>query len=142
MKLAHDLGARIVEFPVNVEAAREARRLGLSVVMGAPNARGGSSHHGNLSARAALRDGVLDILASDYHPPSLLAAAYALAADGVCSWAEALALVTTAPARAARLEHRGDIAPGMHADLAAVGRRQGLPSVHQVWVDGKEVFNV
>ena len=138
--LAHSLGARIAEFPINLDAAREARRLGLSVVMGAPNARGGASHHGNLSAREALSEGVLDILASDYHPPSLLAAAYALAADGACSWAEAMALVTVAPARAARLDSVGDIAAGARADLVAVGRRRELPSVRQVWIEGKEVF--
>ena len=138
--MAHKLGARIAEFPVNIEAARAAHALGLRVVMGAPNARRGTSQHGNLSAREALAAGALDILASDYHPPSLLAAAYELAAEAACSWAEAIALVTTAPARAARMDDRGDIAAGVRADLVLVGRRHEQPSVRRVWVKGEEVF--
>ncbi len=138
--VAHKLGARIAEFPVNIEAASAAHALGLRVVMGAPNARRGTSHHGNLSAREALAEGTLDILASDYHPPSLLAAAYALATEGACSWPEAIALVSATPAAAARMDDRGDIAPGVRADLVVVGSRRGQPSVRQVWVNGQEVF--
>src|SRR5262249_61672486 len=105
-------------------------------VIGAPNARGGASHHGNPSAREALSEGVLDILASDYHPPSLLAAAYALAASGACSWAEAMALVTVSPARAARLDSGGDIAAGLRAGLVAGRRRRGLRHVPPVLIPG------
>jgi alpha-D-ribose 1-methylphosphonate 5-triphosphate diphosphatase len=140
VELARQLGARIAEFPTNLETAQAARLLGLSVVMGAPNARRGSSHHGNLSAREALAAGSLDILASDYHPPSLLVAAYALAEERMCSWPEAISLVTAAPASAALFADRGDIKPGLRADLAAVGRRRDMPSVKQTWVAGKEVF--
>lgn len=137
---AVDLGVGLAEFPVNAIAAAAAADAGLEVVMGAPNARQGRSHHGNLSAREALDRGWLTILASDYHPPSLLASAYELADAGVCSWAEALALVTAAPARAARLTDRGRIEPGRRADLVAVGRRAGMPSVEKVWVAGQEVI--
>jgi alpha-D-ribose 1-methylphosphonate 5-triphosphate diphosphatase len=140
VELARELGARIAEFPVNVEAAHAARMCGLSVVMGAPNARRGASHHGNLSARQALAGGTLDILASDYHPPSLLVAAYALAEEGMCSWSEAITLVTAAPAAAALFADRGDIAAGLRADLVAVGRRRNMPSVMQTWFGGREVF--
>jgi alpha-D-ribose 1-methylphosphonate 5-triphosphate diphosphatase len=108
--------------------------------MGAPNARRGTSHHGNLSARAALAAGTLNVLASDYHPPSLLAAAYALAEERMCSWPEAISLVTAAPARAALFEDRGDLRPGLRADFIAVGRRCEMPSVLQTWVGGEEVF--
>ncbi len=138
---AHRLDATISEFPLSLGAAATARSLGLEVVMGAPNARRGHSHHGNLSAREALAAGCLTVLASDYHPPSLLAAAYALADEGVTSWAEALALVTSHPARAAGLADRGRIEPGRRADLVAVGRRSGLPSVATTWVAGREVLS-
>jgi alpha-D-ribose 1-methylphosphonate 5-triphosphate diphosphatase len=138
--VAHKLGARIAEFPINLEAAAAARALGLSVVMGAPNARRGTSHHGNLSARDAVAASMLDVLASDYHPPSLLAAAYALAGDAACSWPEAITLISAGPARAVGLDDRGDIAPGKRADLVAVGRRREQPSVRQVWIKGEEVF--
>ena len=83
--------------------------------------------------------GWLSALASDYHPPSLLAAAYGLADERLCSWPEALELVTAAPARLAGLTDRGAIAPGLRADLVAVRRRGGLPSVCGVWVAGRRV---
>jgi alpha-D-ribose 1-methylphosphonate 5-triphosphate diphosphatase len=139
VRRAHDLGAGISEFPVRPEAAASARRLGMDVVMGAPNARSGRSHHGNQSARDALEAGSLTVLASDYHPPSLLAAAYALMDEGACSWPEAMALVTAGPARAAGLADRGRIEPGARADLVAVGRRSGLPTVAGAWVAGTRV---
>jgi alpha-D-ribose 1-methylphosphonate 5-triphosphate diphosphatase len=136
---AHRLGAGISEFPVTLEAAAAARALGMDVVMGAPNARVGRSHHGNGSARGALAAGALTVLASDYHPPSLLGAAYALADERVCSWTEALALVTANPARAAGLDDRGRIESGARADLVAVGRRSGFPTVAGAWVAGGQV---
>jgi alpha-D-ribose 1-methylphosphonate 5-triphosphate diphosphatase len=139
VRQARGLGAGISEFPVRPEAAAAARDLGMDVVMGAPNARSGRSHHGNGSAREVLASGWLTVLASDYHPPSLLAAAYALADEGACSWAEAMALVTAAPARAAGLSDRGRIAAGARADLVAIGRRSGLPAVAGAWVAGRRV---
>ncbi len=136
------LGASISEFPVNLEAALTAQAAGLDVVMGAPNARRGRSHLANLSAREALEAGCLDALASDYHPPSLLAAAYLLADDKSCSWGEALSLVTANPARAAMLNDRGRIEPGLRADLVAVARRGDCPVVVQTWVGGQAMLGV
>lgn len=142
VRLARELGAAISEFPVNAEAARAAAEAGLGVVMGAPNARRGSSVHGNLSAREVLAAGGLTALASDYHPPSLLAAAYRLAEDGDCSWTQAVALVTAGPARLAGLADRGEIVPGRRADLVAVTQRAGLPAVDQVWREGRPVLGM
>jgi alpha-D-ribose 1-methylphosphonate 5-triphosphate diphosphatase len=139
VRQAHGLGVGISEFPVRLEAAATARELAMDVVMGAPNARSGRSHHGNGSAREALAAGSLTVLASDYHPPSLLSAAYALADEGACPWAEAMALVTAGPARAAGLADRGRIDPDARADLVAVGRRSGLPTVAGTWVAGRRV---
>jgi alpha-D-ribose 1-methylphosphonate 5-triphosphate diphosphatase len=139
---ALDLGARISEFPVNLEAAQAARQAGLGVVMGAPNARRGGSHLANLSARQALEAGCLDVLASDYHPPSLLAAIYMLADDGACSWAEAAGLATANPAQLAKIGDRGCLAPGMQADMLAVARRGGQPVVAQVWIEGRMMLGV
>jgi alpha-D-ribose 1-methylphosphonate 5-triphosphate diphosphatase len=137
VRRARDLGVGISEFPIRLDAAAAARGLGMDVVMGAPNARSGRSHHGNGSARDALAAGSLTVLASDYHPPSLLAAACALSDEGACSWAEAMGLVTSGPSRAAGLEDRGRIEPGARADLVAVGRRAGLPTVAGTWVAGR-----
>ena len=139
-RLAGRLGATISEFPVNAASAHAAVGAGLGVVMGGPNARSGRSHHDNLSARDALRGGLLTALASDYHPPSLLAAAYQLAEDGACSWPEAMALVSANPARLAGLADRGRIEQGRRADLVAVARRAGVPAAAQVWVAGKLVL--
>lgn len=134
------LGVAIAEFPVDGEAAAAAVARGLGIVMGAPNARRGRSQHANLSARDALRAGQLTALASDYHPPSLLAALYELERDGDCSWAEAAALVTSGPARLAGLGDRGRIAPGRRADLTAVRPRGGRPAVLQTWSAGRPAF--
>src|SRR5262245_32829745 len=65
-------GAAIAEFPTTVEAAAACHRAGVAVLMGAPNVVRGGSHSGNVAAEALARDGVLDILSSDYVPASLL----------------------------------------------------------------------
>jgi alpha-D-ribose 1-methylphosphonate 5-triphosphate diphosphatase len=136
------LGVRISEFPVSAEAARAATDAGIGIVMGAPNARRGRSHLTNLSAREALALGTLDALASDYHPPSLFAAAYLLAAEELCSFARAIGLVTAGPARIVGLSDRGRIAPGCRADLVAIEVRGGHPIVRQTWVAGEPVLGL
>lgn len=115
--LMQALGAGISEFPVTVEAATEARARGLATAMGAPNALRGQSYSGNLSARAAHGLGLLDILASDYHPSALLPAVLELAKADPAGLAGATRLATLNPARALGLTDRGAIAPGMLADL-------------------------
>ncbi|MBV8082460.1 MAG: alpha-D-ribose 1-methylphosphonate 5-triphosphate diphosphatase [Candidatus Eremiobacteraeota bacterium] len=134
------LGAKISEFPVNEIAARASTEAGLGTVMGAPNARRGRSHVTNLSAREAIRAGWLNALASDFHPPSLLESVYQLAAEGVCSWPEAVALVSTGPARIAQLQDRGRIEPGLRADLCAIDPSLAHPVVRQTWVAGTPVL--
>lgn len=129
-------GATISEFPLTIEAAVEARRLGMSVVVGAPNAWQGRSHLAWLSARAAVRAGVVDAMVSDYHPCSMLEAAYSLVQDQCASWADALNLVTRGPARVAGFSDRGEITEGLVADIAAVDVAAGTPLVRQVWRNG------
>lgn len=132
------LGAAIAEFPLNAAAADAAAAAGLGIVMGAPNARRGASHMNGASARDFLAAGRLDALASDYHPPSLLAAVYRLAADGACTFARAVELVSTGPARIAGLDDRGRIEAGARADLVAVAvLHDGQPMVGQTWVAGR-----
>ena len=65
-------GAAIAEFPTTAEAAAACHRAGVAVLMGAPNVVRGGSHSGNVAAEALAREGVLDILSSDYVPASLL----------------------------------------------------------------------
>lgn len=139
---AGELGARIAEFPVTPEAASAAVGAGLGTVMGAPNARRGGSHVDNLSARAALAGGWLTALASDYHPPSLLAAVYLLADSGACGWADAVDLVTAGPAGLAGLDDRGVLEVGRRADLVAVAGARQRPRVVQTWVGGEPVLGL
>ena len=100
----------ISEFPVTAKAARRAKELGLTVSMGAPNALRGTSSGGNLSAMEAIEAGLVDALCSDYHPPSMLQAAFKLAREKMLSLSAAVGLVTSGPARAARF--RGAVRSG------------------------------
>ena len=121
--LMHDLGARISEFPVTLEAAHTARRYDMSTVMGAPNALRGVSHAGNLGAIDALKADALDALAADYHPGAMLCAALTIADAGLAETPRAVAMVSSAPARAVGLDDRGEIAVGKRADLALVASK-------------------
>src|SRR3546814_14198517 len=73
----------IAECPTPLLAEEAARDRGMVTVMGAPNVVKGGSHSGNLSAIELARVGLLDVLASDYVPVSMLAAALRLAELGV-----------------------------------------------------------
>lgn len=121
--LMRDLGASISEFPVTLEAAQAAHARAMRTVMGAPNALRGGSHGGNLGALDALRAGALDALAADYHPGAMLRAALSVADAGMADLPRAVALVTSAPARAVGLDDRGEITVGRRADLALATRQ-------------------
>ncbi|NUU36049.1 alpha-D-ribose 1-methylphosphonate 5-triphosphate diphosphatase [Pseudomonas sp. C2B4] len=134
-------GMTIAEFPTTVEAARGCREQGMQVLMGAPNIVRGGSHSGNVAAADLAAEGLLDILSSDYYPASLLQAAFALAAQSErIDLASAMRMVSLAPARAAGLNDRGEIAPGLRADLVQARSQDGLPVVQQVWRQAKRVF--
>jgi alpha-D-ribose 1-methylphosphonate 5-triphosphate diphosphatase len=132
IEIAAKAGASIAEFPVAIESARHARALGMRIVMGAPNALRGVSHSGNVSARELVHHGLCDALASDYLPSTMLAAAFALAAEGVCSLVEAIGLVTSGPATMTGCDDRGRIEPGARADLVLVDDRHRWPVVIDV----------
>src|SRR3546814_9471166 len=122
------LGMTISEFPTTLLTAEAARDRGMVTVMVAPNVVKGGSHSGNLSAIERARVGLLDVLASDYVPVSMLAAALRLAELGVgISLPEAMKMTSLHPARAAGLEDRGEIAPGKRADLIRVRLVDGQP---------------
>jgi alpha-D-ribose 1-methylphosphonate 5-triphosphate diphosphatase len=130
----------IAEFPTTLEAAAAAHAGGLAVLMGAPNVVRGGSHNGNIAATDLVREGVLDVLSSDYVPLSLLLAGFLLpaAAEGL-SLPQAIATVTRNPARAAGLDDRGEIAPGKRGDLVRVEAGSGLPIVRAVYRRGRRV---
>ncbi|WP_431284428.1 alpha-D-ribose 1-methylphosphonate 5-triphosphate diphosphatase [Humitalea sp. 24SJ18S-53] len=130
-------GITISEFPVNLEAAQAARDLGQEIIAGAPNIVRGGSHSGNVSVGALIREGLVDALASDYVPPSMLEAAW-MAAAGI-GLPAAVAMVTDRPARMLRMADRGRIAPGLRADLVQVGQALGQAVVRRVFRAGARV---
>jgi len=139
-------GMSIAEFPTTAEAAQACRRLGMSVLMGAPNVVRGGSHSGNVAAADLAKQGLLDILSSDYYPASLLQASFTLAGQGEhCTLPQTVAMVSRAPALAAGLADRGEIRVGLRADLVHVRADQvrgqrSLPVIQQVWRQGKRVY--
>jgi len=136
-----DYGMAIAEFPTTFEAAEASHARGLKVLMGAPNIVRGGSHSGNIAAADLARRGVLDILSSDYYAASLLQAALGLAEqDNGYDLPRAIATISLAPARAAGLDDRGEIAVGLRADLVQAQVHKGQPVIAQVWRQGRRVF--
>jgi alpha-D-ribose 1-methylphosphonate 5-triphosphate diphosphatase len=125
-------GIALAEFPTTEEAARACRQHGIAVMMGAPNLIRGGSHSGNVSATALAEADLLDIVSSDYVPAALLFAATKLA-ELWRDWPRAMATVSTAPAHAAGLLDRGQLAEGMRADLVRFRTTLGVPVLHGVW---------
>ena len=115
-----DLGADISEFPTTLEVALAARAAGEPTIMGAPNVVRGGSHTGWHSAEALVRQQACSVLCSDYHYPSLLQAVYKLIRNNSASAPEAMALVTSNAAKAAKLTDRGSLEIGQRADFLLV----------------------
>src|SRR6476660_2370713 len=130
----------VAEFPTTVEAARGLHQAGIGILMGAPNVVSDGSHSGSIAAVDLAREGLLDILSSDYIPSSLLMAALQLpqrvpAIDLV----SAVRTVTKTPAEAVGLADRGEIAVGKRADLIRVHVARDVPVVRSVWREGQRV---
>lgn len=113
-------GATVSEFPETLEAAQAARDDGAQIVLGAPNVVRGASHAGNIAASELVARGLCDALASDYHYPSPLRAAFRLEELGLCDLASAWAMLSYGPAQMLGLADRGTLQPGKRADLIVV----------------------
>ena len=136
--LSQSHNVQFAEFPTTREAAEACRAAGIAVMMGAPNIIRGASHSGNVSALDLAQADLLDIISSDYVPAALLLSAFRLAA----LWQDlprAIACVTRAPAHAAGLTDRGQLAPGLNGDVARVTLRDTTPLVRAVWSRGNRV---
>ena len=134
------IGADISEFPINLEAAQAAKAAGMSTIFGAPNVLRGKSQSGSMKAIEAIHEGVADCLCADYSPASLIVSVFRIAEQSDLDLPAAIRLVTSNPAKAARLNDRGEIAVGKRADLIAVARPAGLPQVADVWSHGALVY--
>ncbi len=136
-----DRGARICEFPMNRRVAQAARDAGDFIVFGAPNATRGGSHLASIGAADMIREGLCDILASDYYYPAMLLGLTRLKADGVAPLHALWPLVAGNPARASGLEDRGVIEVGKRADLILVEWPDGAaPAVRRTWVAGRQAY--
>jgi alpha-D-ribose 1-methylphosphonate 5-triphosphate diphosphatase len=130
----------VAEFPTTMEAARGLHQAGIHVLMGAPNVVRGGSHSGNIAAIDLAREGLLDIMSSDYIPSSLLMAAMQLPKHvPAIDLAAAVRTVTKTAAEAVGLADRGEIVAGKRADLIRVHLAQDLPVVRSVWREGHRV---
>ncbi|KIZ44652.1 MULTISPECIES: alpha-D-ribose 1-methylphosphonate 5-triphosphate diphosphatase [Rhodopseudomonas] len=130
----------VAEFPTTIEAARALHEAGIGILMGAPNVVRGGSHSGNIAAIDLAREGLLDILSSDYIPSSLLMGALQLPGRvAAIDLAAAVRTVTKAPAEAVGLHDRGEIALGKRADLIRVHVAHDVPAVRSVWRQGHRV---
>ncbi|HET6253961.1 MAG TPA: alpha-D-ribose 1-methylphosphonate 5-triphosphate diphosphatase [Puia sp.] len=134
-------GVTLAEMPTTLAAARKAKEMGMWVCMGAPNYYRGGSHCGNLSCEEAMDEGLVDILCSDYHFPTVLGSVVRMIDDGV-EPETAVNMVSLNPARMLGLsEHTGSIEVGKRADLVAFAGERSFAAVSQVWVDGNRKFS-
>lgn len=134
------LGASVVEFPLNLETAAYAANQEMSVCVGAPNIIRGGSHDKNMKALDAVKVGSAGILCSDYSPSSLLPAVFKLVDEGI-QLSDAVNMASLHPAKALGLdEEHGSIEVGKTADLVLVEKIEGYPSIRKTIVNGKVIY--
>ena len=123
-----EFGATVVEFPMTRAVADDAHADGVPIVLGSPNIVFGGSHTGAVNAADMIAEGLCDVLASDYHYPSMLMAAKRLTERGdplIDTWHR----LSLNAARACGLEDRGMVRPGARADLILLRWDEPVPSV-------------
>ncbi|HEY4325568.1 MAG TPA: alpha-D-ribose 1-methylphosphonate 5-triphosphate diphosphatase [Mucilaginibacter sp.] len=136
----HGLGVNICEFPINMETAVHASKLGMHVVGGASNILRGGSLSGNLDMADAVLQGAVDSLCSDYYPPAILHSVFKLYNENNFPLHEAVNLATLNPAKAAGIsKHTGSIETGKDADLLIVKLIDNIPMVTHTMVKGNLV---
>ena len=122
-----------------MDAALEAKRIGVAVIAGAPNIVRGGSHSGNVAVTELIAAGAVDALASDYVPAALIEAAFTAATGTGIGLPAAVAMITDRPARMARLADRGRLEAGLRADLVRLAAFGSIPVVREVWRGGARV---
>lgn len=135
------MGCTISEFPLTRAVAEHAVAQGAPVVCGSPNVLRGGSHVGAPGAAELARDGLCNILASDYYYPAPLHAAFALAQSDTLPLARAWRLVSQNPAQALGLTDRGTLTEGLRADVLVVDTRDaGNPHLLATICSGRIVY--
>jgi alpha-D-ribose 1-methylphosphonate 5-triphosphate diphosphatase len=136
---AHTEGIHISEFPTTLLAAEAARERKMHIVAGSPNLVLGRSHSGNISVEELARLGLLDSLASDYAPSSLLYSAFLMVRKLGFALHEAIKIISLNPSRLVGLDDRGSIEVGKRADLVRVKEVDGVPLITMVWRQGVRI---
>lgn len=137
-----DLNIKISEFPVNKEAAKAARKYGINVCVGAPNALRGTSQVKNLSAREAISEGLANILCSDYSPMTILHTIFTLFELKILSLNEVVKMATLQPAQAVGISNiTGSIEKDKEADLIIVDDKKEVKKIIKTFRAGKAVFS-
>ncbi len=137
------LGVDISEFPIHVETARSAKKLGFYTIVGAPNILLGGSHSGNMSAAEAVKEDCVDILCSDYYPPAILHSIFIMHQKYEIPLHEMVNKATRNPARAMKIDQDyGSVEIGKKADLLIIDILDGYPVITHVLVDGKATSRV
>ncbi len=133
----HEMGISICEFPINMETARRATELNMSVTGGASNVLRGGSTGGNLHARDAIAEGVMDTICSDYYPPAILHSIFMLGEHHVLPLNQAINLATLNAARAVNMhQSTGSIEAGKDADMILIDYSNNFPTVIKTIVSG------
>lgn len=142
IELALRENVSVSEFPCTIEAARLARKNKMKIVAGAPNLLRGGSQSGNVAVKDLLQESLVDILASDYVPRSMLDCAFklGLSEEFDISLPEAIDMVAHNPAKIVGFDDRGCIEVGKRADLLQVGIYNEHPFVKKAWRNGNRVF--
>ena len=141
IQLMKNLGVKISEFPISLEAAFCAKENNMDVVVGAPNVVQGKSSYGNVSALRLIKEKAANIICSDYHLPSMLTASLKLYQEGILSLPQAINMITLNPAKATGLKEKGAILPGKTADIVIFKLRDKLPEVTRVFIKGRSVYS-
>lgn len=136
----HKRGISIHEFPINLETAAAASKLGNFISVGAPNVLRGRSTGKGMKAVDAIKSSTADIICSDYYPPSVLHAVFKLA-DEVMTFHEAIAMASSNPARAMGL-NTGSLEEGKWGDVIVIRKDGDLPIVMNTIVAGCPVYEV
>ena len=142
LELVHSYGTTISEFPITLDVAKAAKKMGLQTIAGAPNILIGGSHSGNLSASEAIQARVIDIICSDYYPPAMLHGIFKLAKEYEEDLHRLFQLVTINPARAVNMANEiGSIEVGKKADLIIIEQMaDDYPVVTTTIVDGNVIL--
>ena len=137
-----NLGAVGCEFPVSLQAAEQARDMGMLVCMGAPNLLRGCSTNNNVKAAQVMQDQLCDILVSDYFPECLLQAPFLAHRELGLDLTEGLSMGTANPG--ALLQTKG-LSPGClqvgaEADIVVLDTAPPWVRVWETWVGGRRVY--